>query len=277
MFQVTPRCCRTPDLAAPRGFLYPWAVDETPTGAGFDGLHTAATSPLLRDLWSVAFGDAYPAEVEPSSSCSWWTLGYAVSRLHLEPGSVLVDLGCGRAGPSLWLARALRTRLIGIDFSPAGLALAARWAPRFTPQAEFREGTFEATGLPDAAADGLFSVDALPFSPDIPAALREAHRILRPGGRLVLSAWESDLPDDTGVPDWSAALVAAGFDVEDRSPHPGSTERWLALYVQWQDHEDALRRELGDRTVDNMLAEAADRPARMAHRRNLLLTARRPA
>ena len=149
MFQMTPRCCRTPDLAAPRGFFMPGPgttrtrynghVDE-PTETRGNSLHTAATSPLLRDLWALAFGPDLPAEVEPSSSCSWWTLGYAVSRLRLAPDDLLVDLGCGRAGPSLWLARALRTRLIGIDLSEPGIALAAQRASAFVPEgrAEFR-------------------------------------------------------------------------------------------------------------------------------------------
>ncbi|MEO6082692.1 MAG: class I SAM-dependent methyltransferase [Umezawaea sp.] len=252
-------------------------MDE-PTETRDSSLHTAATSPLLRDLWVRAHGPDLPSEVDPSSSCSWWTLGYAVSRLRLAPDDLLIDLGCGRAGPSLWLARALRARLIGIDLSEPGIALAAQRASAFVPEgrAEFRQASFEETGLPDATADGLFSVDALPFSEDVPAALREAFRILRPGGRLVFSAWETDLPDDTGVPSWPAALTAAGFAVEDRSPHPGCTERWLALYALLLDHEAELREQVNGEAVDRLIAEAVDRPRRMPYRRNLLLTAHRP-
>lgn len=246
---------------------------ETPDNS----LHTAATSPLLRDLWARAHGADYPAETEPSSSCSWQTLGYAVTNLRLAPGSLLVDLGCGRAGPSLWLARALNARLIGIDRSPQGVALATKRSPSFVPagRAEFRQADFAATGLPDAHADALFSVDALPFSPDLQATLQEAHRILRPGGRLVFSAWESTLPNDTGPTNWPAALTAAGFTVEDRTPHEGSTERWLTLYTLLREHETELRQEVDAEMVDALIAEATDRPYRMPHRRNLLLTASR--
>lgn len=253
-------------------------MNREPVTEGFDGLFVAGVNPLVRELWARAFGADYPAEVEPASSCSWWTLGYAITHLRMAPGSTLVDLGCGRAGPSLWLARALHSRLIGVDLSRTGLARAAEWAPRFVPEgrAEFQRGSFEATGLPDAVADGLFSVDALPFSPDIPAALREAHRILRPGGRFVFGGWESDDPEDTGPADWAAEFATAGFEVEDSRPHPGSHERWLALYALWQENEDTLRRELGDAVADDMLLEAADRPAKLIGRRSILLVAGKP-
>jgi SAM-dependent methyltransferase len=52
------------------------------------------------------------------------------------------------------------------------------------------QGTFAMTGLADAAADGAISVDALQYAPDKRAGLKEAARILRPGGRLVFTAFE---------------------------------------------------------------------------------------
>jgi SAM-dependent methyltransferase len=249
-----------------------------PTADGYDRMHGASASPLLRELWARAFGDAHPAEVEPASSCSWWTLGYAVTALRTAPGGTLVDLGCGRGGPGLWLARALNTALIGIDFSPVAVGMASGRAREFLSngRADFRVGTFEDTGLADASADGVLSVDALPFTPDKVVAMREIHRILRPGGRLVFSAWETTDPDDIGVADWEPHLTAGGLELEDRREHPGCHDRWLALYALWRENEAELRREVGDDAVNGMLAEASDRPARMAKRRSLLITARRP-
>src|SRR5689334_6515348 len=96
-------------------------IDITPDG--YDAAHTAADgSALLRRLFAEAMGDQYPAEVDPFSSCSWWLLGRLVSALRLRPDDRLVDLGCGRGGPGLWLARALAARLVGVDFSPAAVA-----------------------------------------------------------------------------------------------------------------------------------------------------------
>ncbi|MEU4625420.1 class I SAM-dependent methyltransferase [Actinoplanes sp. NPDC023801] len=221
----------------------------------YDAMHHAAqNSPLLHELWARAMGDEYPLGVEPTSCCSWWLLGHAVAALRLRPGARLVDLGCGRGGPGLWLARALSVRLIGIDFSAAAIEIAAQRADDFvTPdRAEFRQGSFEQTGLPDEYADGLLSVDALPFSPDRQAALREASRILAPGGRFVLTAREQ--PADVGS--WPTMATAAGFDVELVLPNTEHDDFWRRLFASYPENAAALRAELGERAANNLMLEA---------------------
>src|SRR5437867_10552790 len=84
-----------------------------------------------------------------------------------------------------------------------GIALATRTAERFalpTP-AQFRVVSFDATGLPDASADGVVSVDALPFAPDRDAALWELRRMLRPGTSAVFTAAKpaDDRPRSSGT------------------------------------------------------------------------------
>jgi SAM-dependent methyltransferase len=176
-------------------------------------------SVLMRRLYAVAMGDQYPVEVEPFSSCTWWLLGRLVSVLRLCPDDLLVDLGCGRGGPGLWLARALSARLIGIDFSPVAIDLAARRAGAFVAagRAEFRVAAFDQTGLPNAGAAGVISVDALPFAEDRLTALREVHRILAPGGRCALTV--RNRPYVAGK-DWLAMARVAGLTVEETLPNP---------------------------------------------------------
>jgi ubiquinone/menaquinone biosynthesis C-methylase UbiE len=57
-------------------------------------------------------------------------------------------------------------------------------------RASFAAGDLTATGLPDATCDAVMSLDVLPFVPDKTAALREAARIVRPGGRFAFTTWE---------------------------------------------------------------------------------------
>jgi ubiquinone/menaquinone biosynthesis C-methylase UbiE len=216
-------------------------------------------SDLLRSLWAEAMQDQYPVEVEPFSSCSWWLLGRLVAELRLRPGAMLVDLGCGRGGPGLWLARALSAGLTSIDHSAVAVELAASRAPAFVgpDRASFRLGTFDSTGLPDGAADAVISMDALPFAPDRDAALREVARILAPGGRVAFTA-NQPVDESSDAPgSWEQQLVLAGLHLESRTRDPHSGEHWRRLYGLWTANADGLREELGETVAEGLLNEAA--------------------
>lgn len=221
----------------------------------YDACHTAIDdSALMRRIHAEAMGAQYPVEVEPFSSCTWWLLGQLVSVLRLADG-LLVDLGCGLAGPGLWLARALSVRLVGVDFSPVAVDIATRRAAAFVGpgRAEFRVATFDNTGLPDAAATAVVSIDALQFARDRRAALREVHRILTPGGRCALTARSQAGVQDK---DWLSLATATGLTVEQTLINPFHDMHWQRLYGLWLSNADDLRAELGDRAADNLLAEA---------------------
>lgn len=51
---------------------------------GYDIAHRAAEHPLMRQLFHQAFGPDHPVEVDPFSSCSWWTLGHAIAALRIQ-------------------------------------------------------------------------------------------------------------------------------------------------------------------------------------------------
>jgi hypothetical protein len=104
----------------------PW-----PSAADFNaGFEAAARSPGLRQVWRAAEPDL-PVEVEPFSFVSVGLLGHVAHALALIPGQTLVDLGCGRGGPGLWLARSRGASLIGVDFSPVAIQQASDRAALF--------------------------------------------------------------------------------------------------------------------------------------------------
>jgi SAM-dependent methyltransferase len=248
----------------------------------FDLLHETASHPLIAELVQQAMGDDYPVDVDPSSSCTRSLLVHALQMLGLRPGDLLVDLGCGRGGPGLWLARETGARLVGLDFSPKGIALAAGTAERFalrTP-ARFRVATFDATGLPDASADGVISIDALPFAPDRDAALRELRRVLRPGARAVFTAAtpaDDQLPGRSATGPWPERVAGAGLELDHDELRPEVPGFWLRLYRLWEEHEGSLRAELGERATDNMLAEAREAAPKLATLHFRAFTVRRPS
>ncbi|MET7746572.1 class I SAM-dependent methyltransferase [Streptomyces sp. NPDC005385] len=241
----------------------------------FDAFHRArATSRLVSALYAEAMGDGYPAEVAPYSSCDRSLLTIAMARLRLRPGEHLADVGCGTGGVGLWLARALRVRLTGLDVSPAAVSLAAGRAASFVPEerAVFRTGTLEATGLQAGTVDGIVCVDALANASDRVQALAELGRTLRPGGRAVLTR--------AGAPGLRTAVMeqarAAGLAVEFVDERPGEPAMWGRLYQLWQTRATELRAELGDGQADAMLREAKRMLPRVATREALAVTLRKP-
>ena len=202
-------------------------------------------------------GEDYPAELEPFSPCSWSLLSSLVDALRLPPGATLVDLGCGRGGPGLWLARAMNARLVGIDWSAAAVEFAAGRAPHWSSEGryEMRIGTFTETGLPDGAADAVVSVDALPLAHDPAAALAEVRRITASGGRVAFTAGEET---QTAPADrfWATALTDAGLALESAQELTGTTDALRRLYDLMATHAAELRADLGATATGQLLHEA---------------------
>ena len=226
--------------------------------AAFDAHFRAqAGSKLLPELWARAWGEDYPAEVEPFSPCSWSLLSSLVGALRLPPGATLVDLGCGRGGPGLWLARAMNARLVGIDWSAVAVEFAAQRAPHWLSEGryEMRTGTFTETGLPDDAADAIVSVDALALAQDPAAALAEVRRITAPGGRVAFTAGE-DAQSEPANRVWAIALTDAGLVLESAEELTGTASALRRLYDLTATHADELRADLGSTATDQLLHEA---------------------
>jgi SAM-dependent methyltransferase len=115
------------------------------------------------------------------------------ARCGLGPGALLVDVGCG-TGISTRLFAARGVPVIGIDPNDDMRARAeAMTPPPGGPAPEYRQGTAEATGLPDGCAAAVLAAQAFHWF-DAPAALREFRRVLRSGGHVAL-VW-NDCDDD---------------------------------------------------------------------------------
>lgn len=112
------------------------------------------------------------------------------SHLVVLPGliddrSVVGDLGCGTGQVARVLAPFV-ARVIAVDRSREMLQ-AARRRLRDLPAAEVRRGELEALPIGDAELDAATLMLVLHHLPDPAAALKEAHRALKPGGRLVIA------------------------------------------------------------------------------------------
>jgi len=96
----------------------------SPTVSEFNQLfESEALFPGFRHVFQAVDPDL-PPEIEPFSFLSAHLLHHINHELSLKTGNVLADLGCGRGGPGLWLARAADADLLGIDFSPVAVTQA---------------------------------------------------------------------------------------------------------------------------------------------------------
>ena len=133
-------------------------------------------------------------------------LGHAALRL----GESVLDLGSGAGFDAFLAAREVGDagRVIGIDMTPEMLERARRNAATGGySNVEFREGRIEALPVEDASVDLVISNCVINLVPDKAAVYREVARVLRPGGRVVVSDVVLDAPLPEAVADSVAALT----------------------------------------------------------------------
>ena len=121
-------------------------------------------------------------------------LGWLAGLLDPHPGQRIVDLGCGTGAMLAVLAEAARVELVGLDLSAAALRAAARALQAGSDGAWLlvQADLGRAIPLADQSVDRVLSHNVLECLPDPAALLEEVTRVLRPGGRLVLSHTDFD-------------------------------------------------------------------------------------
>jgi len=136
--------------------------------------------------------------------------------LEAQPGERILDAGCG---PGFYVAKLLERvgpegSVTGVDGSPQMLGVAAGRCEGH-PNVSFEAGDITALPVEDGSFDRALSVQVLEYVPDTRAALRELHRALRPGGRVLI--WDVD---------WTTVSWHS----------PGATGRTERVLRAWDDH-----------------------------------------
>mgnify|MGYP002621674874 CR=1 FL=1 len=185
-----------------------------------DGLYGAG----LYDSTEAA--GAPTAAVEGSLGC-----GVPTAVADLKPGETVLDLGSGAGADVLISARRVAPggRAYGLDMTPQMLQLARdNAATAGVDNVEFLQGYLEDIPLPDASVDVVISNCVINLAADKTVVLREAARVLRPGGRFAVSdviadpdlpaavradtdAWTGCVAGALTRAEFETALAAAGF------------------------------------------------------------------
>ncbi len=155
-----------------------------------------AYAEMLQDPASCCEGPCseavYPIEVlgRMPEGVVTFGCGNPVALSSLRPGETVLDLGSG-AGLDCFLAAQQvgpHGRVIGVDFTQAMIERATEYAAGMgLDHVSFRLGDIEALPLEDASVDVVMSNCVINLAPDKEAVFREAFRVLREGGRLMVS------------------------------------------------------------------------------------------
>jgi len=161
--------------------------------------------------------------------------GNPVLLAELRPGEIVLDLGSGGGLDVLLAARRVGPdgHVYGVDMTDEMLELAHRNKVRAgVKNATFLKGTIEQVPLPDEAIDAVISNCVINLAEDKGVVVREAFRVLKPGGRLAVSdmvelrplpaatkreldAWAGCIAGTIPVDDYRRLLIEAGFEAPD--------------------------------------------------------------
>ncbi|MGE5326729.1 MAG: arsenite methyltransferase, partial [Deltaproteobacteria bacterium] len=183
-----------------------------------DGL--AQCDPITSDLYDAAQTSGLPQEaVLASLGC-----GNPTALAQLKPGETVLDLGSGGGIDVLLSARRVGPtgKAYGLDMTDEMLALARENQRKAgVENVEFLKGEIEHIPLPDNSVDVIISNCVINLSADKGQVLREAFRVLKPGGRLAVSdvVVRGEVPQDIrrSIELWAGCVAGAMEESEYRS------------------------------------------------------------
>jgi len=224
------------------------AIRVTNEGGSCCGSAAPAGNPITSNLYGDTETASLPAEaVAASLGC-----GNPTALAELKPGETVLDLGSGGGIDVILSARRVGPagKAYGLDMTDEMLALARENRRKAGVQnVEFLKGEIEHIPLPDNSVDVIISNCVINLSGDKDRGLREAYRVLKPGGRFAVSdiVVRGEMPVDVrrSVELWAgciagaleeseylAKLNAAGFEQIDVEPTriytAADAKRWLA-------------------------------------------------
>ena len=233
-------------------------------------------SESFRNIWREVYGDDYPEEVNHDGAITVTDLRNIIKVFNIGPGEIFIDVGCGRGGPGLWIARETGANYLGFDLSETAVEEAAKRAKDFgiKDKASFQVGNIHETNFPDNYFDGALSIDAFAGIPNRLKALCEVARILRSDALFVFTSFEKKNP--YAGKDYSSLLQKAGFEVIVYDETPDWNRRQGEVYKKVLENKETLIKDMGREGASLWILEAMGFLPQLKDLKRILVVAKKP-
>lgn len=134
----------------------------------------------------------------------------------VQEGEHVLDAGCGVGGSSIYLAQNFNCKTIGISLSERQVDLCKANASRHdvADQCRFDAQSYLATTFPDNTFDVVWAIESVCYAPDKASFLREAFRVLKPGGRVIVADFYENAIPKAGPPAVLMNKMAKSWAIE---------------------------------------------------------------
>jgi ubiquinone/menaquinone biosynthesis C-methylase UbiE len=159
-----------------------------------------------------------------------------IERLRLKPGARVLDVCCGSGASAIPAAEKVGPGgfVLGVDLADNLIERArTKASARGLDNLKCQVGDMLDMGLPDCEFDAVVCVFGIFFVPDMPAAVRELWRLVRPGGQLAITTWGPRVFEPANTAFWEAVRgvrpdLYKGFNPWDRISDPPSVQAMMA-------------------------------------------------
>lgn len=141
---------------------------------------------------------------------------------HLKKGDYILDAGCGVGGSAIFLAKNIGCRVLGITLSSRQAEMAKQNAQKhaIVHEVNFEVANFMDSQLPSESFDVVWGVESICHALDKEAFVKQAYRLLKPGGRLVMADYFRIRNPNNKEEEYDYSFFLNGFAVDNLTTIP---------------------------------------------------------
>jgi ubiquinone/menaquinone biosynthesis C-methylase UbiE len=241
----------------------------------FDNLYKGEKSQSFRDIFRNVYGNDYPEEADHDSFVTMTDLHNIVMYFNVGQGEKIIDIGCGRGGPGLWITREIGASYVGLDISDIAVKKAVKRIEEkgLKDIARVQVGNICKTNFADSDFDGAMSIDTLGSIPQLSEAICEVARIIRLNANFIFTSYEEK--NSKLLKDYRPLLQKAGFEITIYEEIPDWERRQREVYQKVLSSKKNLIKDMGLEGAFPWIIEAKTFLPRLKEMRRIFAVAKK--